>query len=76
MIAMLRTALITVACVSVMMSVVAFIVGIACYHCISQRWRVSADINKQPGSHSNPKDTESELELKENVSYISLRTAA
>ena len=77
MTAMLRTALITVTCISVLMSVVAFIAGIAFYHCISQRWRAaSADINKQPGSHSNPKDTESELELKENVSYISLRSAA
>ena len=74
---MLRISLISVTCVSVMMSVVTFIAGIICYHCISQRWRAaSADINKPPGSHSNPKDTESELELKENVAYITLRPAA
>ena len=66
---MLRTALITVTCVLVVTSVFTFIAGIACYHFISQRWRASADTNKQPG----PKDMESELELKENVAYITLR---
>ena len=75
---MLRTALISVTCVLVVMSVLTIIAGIVCYHYISQRWRAarSADINKQPGSNSNPKDTESELELKENVAYITLRPAA
>ena len=73
---MLRTALITVTCVLAMMSLFTFIAGIVCYHCISQRWRSSsADINKQPESHSNPKHMESELELKENVAYITLRPA-
>ena len=76
MIAMLRTALITVTCVLVVTSVFTFIAGIICHRCISQRRRASADINKQPGSISNPKDTESELELKENVAYITLRPAA
>ena len=75
---MLRTALISVTCVLIVTSLFTFIAGIICYHCISQRWRASrsADTNKQPGSHSNPKDTESELELKENVAYITLRPAA
>ena len=73
---MLRTALISVTCVLVMTSVFTIIAGIVCYHCISQRWRAaSADINKQPESHSSPKDTESELELKENVAYITLHPA-
>ena len=73
---MLRTALIMVTCGLVMTSLFTFIAGIVCYHCISQRWRaVSADINKQPESHSNPKDIESDLELKENVAYITLRPA-
>ena len=73
---MLRTTLITVTCVSVVMSLFTFITGIVCYHCISQRWRaLSADINKQPESHNIPKDTESELQLKENVAYITLRPA-
>ena len=75
---MLRTALISVTCVLVVMSVFTVIAGIVCYHCISQRWRASRspDTIKQPESHSNPKDTESELELKENVAYITLRPAA
>ena len=73
---MLRTGLISVTCVSVVMSVFTFIAGIVCYHCISQRWRAtSADINKQSESHSIPKDKESELELKENVAYVTLRPA-
>ena len=62
MVAMLRIALISVTCVLVI-SVFTFIAGIACYHYISQRWSASADTNKQPESHNNPKDTESELEM-------------
>ena len=72
MTAMLRIALISVTCVLVVISLFTFIAGIVCYHYISQRWRASADTNKQPG----PKDMESELELKENVAYITLRPAA
>ena len=74
---MLRTALISVTCVLVVTSLFTFIAGIVCYHYISQRWRAwSADTNKQPEPHSNPKDMESELELKVNVAYITLRPAA
>ena len=70
---MLRTALITVACVSVIMSLFTFIAGIVCYHCISQRRRVSADINK---SQNNPEHVmETGLELKQNVAYITLSPA-
>ena len=71
---MLRTALITVTCVSVMTSLFTFIAGIVCYHCISQRWRASsADNNK---SQNNPKPVmETDLELKENVAYITLHPA-
>ena len=77
MTAMLRTSLISVTCVSVMISLFTFITGIVCHRYICQRWRASsADINKQPESHGNPKHTESELELKENVAYITLRPAA
>ena len=71
---MLRTALIMVTCVSIMTSLFTFIAGIVCYHYISQRWRaLSADNNK---SQNNPKPVmETDLELKENVAYITLRPA-
>ena len=66
---MLRTALISVTCVLVVMSVFIFITGFVCGHYFSQRWRRSADKNEQ--QVSNP--TESDLELKENVAYITVR---
>ena len=49
------------------MSVFIFITGFVCGHYLSQRWRESADKNKQPKSLNNPKTMESDLELKENV---------
>jgi hypothetical protein len=70
---MLRTALVSVTCVLVVTSVFTFIAGVACYHSISQRWRASADTNKQSESPNIPKDTELDLELKENAAYITLR---
>jgi TRAP-type C4-dicarboxylate transport system permease small subunit len=69
MTAMLRTALISVTCIQAVMSVFTFIAGIVCYHYISQRWRASADTNKQSESQ---KEMESDLELKENAAYITL----
>ena len=71
--AMLRTTLISVVCVLVVMSVFIFITGFVCGHYFNQRWRESADKNKQPESQNNPKIVESDLELKENVAYITLR---
>ena len=70
--AMLRTALISVTCILVVMSVFIFIIGYVCGHYSSQRLRQSADKNKQSGSQ-NPKIMESDLELKENVAYITVR---
>jgi heme/copper-type cytochrome/quinol oxidase subunit 2 len=70
---MLRTALISVTCALLVISVFTFIAGMVCYHCISQRRRASADTNKQSESQNNPKDMESDLELKENAAYITLR---
>ena len=75
-VAMLRTALISVTCVLVVMSLFTFIAGIVCGHYLCQRWRASADRNKQPESHQiNPENTVSDLDLKENVAYITLRPA-
>ena len=67
---MLRTALISVTCVLVMMSVFIFITGFVCGHYFNQRWRESANKSKQ--QVTNPKNTESDLELKENVAYITV----
>ena len=69
--AMLRTALVSVTCVLVVMSVFIFIAGFVCGHHFSQRLRKSADKNKQSASQ-NPKIMESDLELKENVAYITV----
>ena len=69
---MLRRTLISVICVLVVMSVFIFITGVVCGHSLNQRWRESADENKQLESQNNPKYIESDLELKENVAYIIL----
>ena len=70
--AVLRIALISVTCVLVVMSLFIFITGVVCGLYLSQRWRESADRNKKPESHN----AESDLELKENVAYITLRPTA
>ena len=68
---MLRTVLISVTCILVVISVFIFITGFVCGHYFSQRWRRSVDKNKQSASQ-NTKIMESELELKENVAYITV----
>ena len=74
MTATLRTSLISVTCVLVVLTLFIFITGVVCGHYLSQRWRESADRNKQPESQNNPKDSvESHLDLQENVAYITLR---
>ena len=73
MTATLRTSLISVTCIQVVLSLFIFIIGVVCGHYLSQRWRESADTNKQLKSQNNPKDVESNLELQENVAYITLR---
>ena len=70
--AILRTALISVTCVLVMMLALTFVIGFVCGHCISQRWRKSAQKNNN--SPSNPTiEPGEDLELKENVAYITIR---
>ena len=73
MTATLRISLISVTCIQVVLSLFIFIAGVVCGHYLSQRWRESADRNKQPESKNNSKDVESHLELQENVAYITLR---
>ena len=70
--AVLRTSLVSVTCVLIMLSLFVFIAGVVCGHYLSQRWRESADRNKKLESHS----TVSDLELKENAAYITLRPTA
>ena len=70
--AMLRIALVSVTCVLVALSLFVFFAGVVCGHYLSQRWRESADRNKKLESHN----TVSDLELKENVAYITLRPTA
>ena len=70
-VAMLRTALISVTCILVVMSVFIFITGFVCGHYFSQRLRKLANKNKQSASQ-NHKIMESGLELKENVAYITV----
>ena len=70
---MLRAALILVTCVLGVMSILTFIIGFVCGHCFSQRWRKSAGKNNESPSESNPTTEPGEdLELKENVAYVTL----
>ena len=70
---MLRSALISVVCLSILISAMTFVVGIICGHCISLRLRVSTagkQSKKQESSAINEQGED--LELKENVAYITL----
>ena len=72
--ATLRTALIAVTCVLVMMSALTFVIGFVCGNCFSQRWRKSAGRNNESPSDSNTTTEPGEdLELKQNVAYITIR---
>ena len=72
--AMLKTALIAVTCVLIIMSALMLIIGFVCDHYYSQRWRKSAGKNKESPSDSNPTtELMEDLELKENVAYITIR---
>ena len=68
-IAMLKTALISTTCLYVMTSVLIFIVGFVCGHCFSLRQRKSG---KESASTPTTEHAE-DLELKENVAYITVR---
>ena len=67
--AMLKTALISITCVLIITSALTFIIGLLCGHYLSQRYRKSEKV-----SVSNPTTERAEdLELKENVAYITVR---
>ena len=70
---MLRTALISMACVLVVMSVVIFVIGFICGHCFSRRWRKPSGkkVNESPSNLTT--EPREDLELKENVAYITIR---
>ena len=70
---MLRTALISVTCLSIIISAMIFIIGFVCGHYLSQRRRKSAasDLSKERMSNTTNERRE-DLELKENIAYITL----
>ena len=68
----LRTALVSVTCLLVLMAALIYILGFVCDRCLSQRWQESSGRNKQSESHNMVSD----LELKENVAYITLHSTA
>ena len=66
--ATLRPALISVTCVLVVISALMFIVGFICGHCIRRK-----SPNKNVESSTSPGNEQVEdLELKENVAYVTL----
>ena len=70
---MLRTALVVVTCVLGVMSALMFVIGFVCGHCFSQRKRKSAGKNNESPLDSTPTtEAREDLELKENVAYITI----
>ena len=71
--ATLRIALISVTCVLGVLSILTFIIGFVYGNCFSQRWRKSTGKNNESPSDSNPTiEPGEDLELKENVAYITI----
>ena len=66
-----RTALISVTCIFIVLSLFIFIAGVVCGHYLSQRCKESADRCEQSDCN-NPTNKESDLELKDNVAYIAI----
>ena len=65
---MLKIALISITCVLIVMSALVFIIGLLCGYYFSQRYKKS-----KKESSSNPTTERAEdLELKENVAYITV----
>ena len=68
-------ALISVLCVAVVASVLMFIIGFVCGHCFSQRQRKLTQheqaMSTSTAAASN--ELEGDLELKDNVAYVTLR---
>ena len=71
--ASLRPALISVSCLLVVASVLMFIVGFVCGHCFSQRRRKFTAQHEQSVSTPTSSECVEDLELKENVAYVTLR---
>ena len=72
--ASLRPALISVSCLSVVASVLTFIIGFICGHCFSQRCReLTQHKQSMPTSTAAAGEIAEDLELKENVAYVTLR---
>ena len=71
---MLRTALICVTCLSIIISAMTFVIGFVCGHYFSHRLKTSAtsDQNKVNTSNTTNEHVQ-DLELNENVAYITLR---
>ena len=69
----LRTALISVTCVLVMMSALMYLIGFICGHCFSQRWRKSSGKKDDESPSNLTAEPREDLELKENVAYITIR---
>ena len=69
--ATLTIALISVTCILVVISVLMFIVGSICGHYLSLR-RNSANMNAESSTSPASEQVE-DLELKENVAYVTLR---
>ena len=66
---MLTTALIPVTCILVVISVLMFIVGSICGHCLRRKSaNKNAELSTTPGN-----EQVEDLELKENVAYVTLR---
>ena len=72
--ASLRPALISVSCLLIIASVLMFIIGFVCGHCFSQRKRkFTAQHVEQSVSTPTSSERVEDLELKENVAYVTLR---
>ena len=70
---MLRTALISVTCVLVMMSALMFLIGFISGHSFSQRWKKSSEKKDDESPSNLTTEPREDLELKENVAYITIR---
>ena len=70
---MLRTALISIACVLVVVSVVIWAIGFICGHCFSRRWRKPSEKKDDESPSSLTTEPKEDPELKENVAYITIR---
>ena len=71
-ISMLRAALISVVCSSILISAVMFVVGLVCGYLISQKWRkstASKQSKEQKSRTSATFERREDLELKDNVAY-------